>query len=268
MLVHGPSSIWTQASSIPIETCAFVSTGGKTNGCEKGVGVGVIVGVAVAVGVAVVVGVGVGVDDGVVVGVAVAVGVGVGVAVVYWIVSTGGLALSRVSNRFAVAMPDSSPNTNQPKLVPELSSHDCTSAVSCGELQVYTPIAPTDWLALTVGEKSPPSVVQKMVLKKRWRHVASLVVAGAPIPSSPDAWDVPSPQSASSLCNSTVLALVEGVLDMFRVSVTPVIVEPAGTFPPTSNASTPRRISLMPVSPVKKWSPRALLRSPSAGTYW
>src|SRR5438445_4648540 len=119
MLVHGPSSIWTQASSIPIETCAFVSTGGKTNGCEKGVGVGVIVGVAVAVGVAVVVGLGVGVDDGVVVevgvAVGVAVGVGVGVAVVYWIVSTGGLALSRVSKRFAVVLLDSSPDTSQPK---------------------------------------------------------------------------------------------------------------------------------------------------------
>src|SRR5437764_6891673 len=113
MLVHGPSSIWTQASSIPIETCAFVSTGGKTNGCEKGVGVGVIVGVAVGVGVAVVVGVGVGVDDGVVVGVGVTVGevvgVGVGVDATYSIVSTGGLALSRVSKRLAVVLVDSSP---------------------------------------------------------------------------------------------------------------------------------------------------------------
>ena len=252
MLVHGPSSIWTQASSIPIETCAFVSTGGKTNGCEKGVGVGVIVGVAVAVGVAVVVGVGVGVDDGVVVGVAVAVGVGVGVAVVYWIVSTGGLALSRVSKRFAVAPVDSSPNTSQPKSVAGLSSHDCTSAVICGELQVYTPIAPTDWLALTVAEKSPPCVVQKMVSKKRWRHVASLGVAGAPMPSSPDAWDVPSPQSASSLCNSTVLAVLLGTLDTCMLRVTLVIVEPAGIFPAMSKASTPRRSSLMAVSPAKK----------------
>src|SRR5882757_1486528 len=250
MLVHGPSSIWTQASSIPIETCAFVSTGGKTNGCEKGVGVGVIVGVAVAVGV----GVGVGVDDGAVVGVGVAVGVavGVGVAAVYWIVNTGGLALSPVSNRFAVAISDSSPKTSQPKLVAGLSSHDCTSAVICGELQVYTPTGPTDWLALTVAEKSPPCVVQKMVSKKRWRHVASLGVAGAPIPSSPDAWDVPSPQAASSLCNSTVLPVLLGTLDTCMLRVTPVIVEPGGTFPAMSNASTPRRSSLIAVSPVKK----------------
>src|SRR5580700_8178702 len=111
------------------------------------------------------------------------------------IVNTGGLALSRVSNRFAVAMADSSPNTNQPKLAAGLSSHDCTSATICSALQVYTPIGPTDWLALTVAEKSPPSVVQKIVSKKRCRHVASLVVAGAPIPSSLFASEVPSPQS-------------------------------------------------------------------------
>jgi len=42
----------------------------------------------------------------------------VGIALgVYSIVSTGGLALSRVSSRFAVALVDSSPNTNQPKLL-------------------------------------------------------------------------------------------------------------------------------------------------------
>ena len=35
----------------------------------------------------------------------------------YWMVNTGGLALSRVSNRFAVAISDSSPSTSQPKLV-------------------------------------------------------------------------------------------------------------------------------------------------------
>src|SRR6266566_1886378 len=84
-------------------------------------------------------------------------GVGVGVgAGVYSILSTGGLVLSRVSNRFAVAMPDSSPNTSQPKLLAGLSSHDCTSATIGAELQTYSPTAPTDWLALTVPEKSPP----------------------------------------------------------------------------------------------------------------
>src|ERR1043166_7619427 len=101
MLVHGPSNIWTQASSIPIETFGFVSTGGKSKGCENGLGVVVGVGLGEAVGVGVAVAVGVG--EGVVVGVGVVIGVGVGVPVVYWIVSTGGVALSRVSNRFAVA---------------------------------------------------------------------------------------------------------------------------------------------------------------------
>jgi hypothetical protein len=137
------------------------------------------------------------------------VGVGLGPAGLYMIVSTGGLALSRVSNRFAVRISDSSLNTNHPKLLAGSSSHDCTSARICDELHVYTPTAPTDWLALTVPEKSPPSVVQKIVSKKRCRHVASFVVAGAPSPSSPGATDVPSPQSASTLCSSTVRSGIE-----------------------------------------------------------
>jgi hypothetical protein len=82
---------------------------------------------------------------------------------VYSIVNTGGLALSRVSNRFAVAAADSSPSNSQPKLLAGLSSHDCTSATICAELQVYCPMEPTDWVALTVAEKSPPCVVQKIV---------------------------------------------------------------------------------------------------------
>src|SRR5439155_27377322 len=89
---------------------------------------------------------------------------------------------------------DSSPSTSQPKLKPGLSSHDCTSLTICVELHVYGPIGPTDWLALTVAEKSPPCMVQKMVSKKRCRHVPSLGVAAAPSPSSPGACDVPSPQ--------------------------------------------------------------------------
>src|SRR6266478_8116067 len=142
-------------------------------------------------------------------------------------VSTGGLALSRVSNRFDVAAADSSPNTSQPKLLAGLSSHDCTSATICAELHVYCPTPPTDWLALTVAKKSPPCVVQKTVSKKRCRHVASLGVAGAPSPSPIGAWEVPSPQSASSLCSSTVMAPA-GVIDIFMVRLTAVIVEPAG----------------------------------------
>src|SRR6476660_5413756 len=163
-------------------------------------------------------------------------------------VRTGGLALSLVSNRFAVAPPVSSPSTSQPKLLPGLSSHDCTSAIICVELHVYCPIPATDWLALTVGEKSPPCVVQKTPSKKRCRHVASLGVAGAPSPSPIGAWEVPSPQSASSLCSSTV-KVPAGVIDIFMLKPTAVIVEPGGIVPAISNASTPRRNSPWPFSP-------------------
>src|SRR5437773_10184377 len=104
-------------------------------------------------------------------------------------VSIGGLALSRVSNRFAVAMAVSSPNTSQPKLLAGLSNHNCTSAIICAELHVYCPTPPTDWFAVTVAEKSPPCIVQKIVSKKRCRHVASLGVAGAPSPSPMGAWE-------------------------------------------------------------------------------
>ena len=82
-------------------------------------------------------GPGLGRGGGVTLGVAVGVGVGVGVGPdVYSMVSTGGLVLSRVSNRFAVVFSDSSPNTSQPKLPAGLSSHDCTSATICAELHV------------------------------------------------------------------------------------------------------------------------------------
>ena len=82
---------------------------------------------------------------------------------VYVTVSTGGLVLSRVSNRFDVGLVDSSPNNSQPKLLAGLFSHDCTSATICAEVHVYCPMPPTDTLALTVPEKSPPCVVQKIV---------------------------------------------------------------------------------------------------------
>ena len=159
-------------------------------------------------------------------------------------VSIGGLALSRVSNRFAVAMVVSSPNTSQPKLLAGLSSHDCASATICAELHVYCPTPPTDWLALTVAD--PPSVVQKTLSKKWCRHVASLGVADAPSPCPMGAWEVPSPQSASTLCSSTISAPA-GVIDMFMVRLTAVIVEQAGIVAAMSNANTPRPSSPHPV---------------------
>ena len=197
-------------------------------------------------------------------------GRGVGIALgpgMYSMVSTGGLALSRVSKRFVVPLIDSSPNKSQPKLLAGLPSHDCTSATICAELQVYCPTGPTDWFALTVPEKSPPCVVQKIVSKKRCRHVASFGIAGAPSPSSPGACELPSPQSASSLCSSTIRAVSTIVLDIFIVRLTATIVEPGGMLPAISNANTPRRISPRAFSPAKKWKPAPLLVSPSAGSY-
>src|SRR3989304_8574169 len=96
--------------------------------------------------------------------------------------SAGGLLLSLESNRFAVVFTDSSPLTSQPKFAAGSFSHDCTSAAICAALQVYVPVAPTDWLALTGAEKSPPCAVQRTVSKKRWRQVASPIVAGGPPP--------------------------------------------------------------------------------------
>jgi len=109
---------------------------GRGRGLGVDLGDGLAVGVEVAVAVAVDVAVAVGVALGVTVEVAVAVGVGVPDGT-YVIASTGGLALSRVSNRFAVRNIDSSPNINQPKLLAGLSNHPCTSATICAELQVY-----------------------------------------------------------------------------------------------------------------------------------
>jgi len=43
-----------------------------------------------------------------------------------------------------------------------------------------------------------------------------------------------------------------GVMDMFMLRLTAVIVEPAGIVPAMSNANTPRRSSPMPFSPAKK----------------
>ena len=133
---------------MPTDTFAPVVTGGKSSGCEKAVGVAVAVGVdvgvavavavavAAAVAVAVTVAVAVAVAVGVAVTVVVAVGVGVGVAVVYSTVSTGGLALSRVSKRFVVLLVDSSPRTEPTKVAGWSFSHDCTSATIWAELHV------------------------------------------------------------------------------------------------------------------------------------
>src|SRR5207247_933640 len=99
----------------------------------------------------------------------------------------------------------------------------------------------TEALPLTVLEKSPPWLVHRAELKNRCSQVASLVVAGAPWPPLMPALDVPSPQSASSGCSSTVSDPAM-VLSTARVRVTPLIVAPAGTLPATLKAITARRM--------------------------
>jgi hypothetical protein len=77
----------------------------------------------------------------------------------------GGLVLlSRLRNWAALAALISSPMTIHPKLVAGLETHDCTSAIVPLLLQAKVPTLGTLVVALAVGEKSPPGVVQKVVL--------------------------------------------------------------------------------------------------------
>jgi hypothetical protein len=127
------------------------------------VAVGDAVDVAVAVGVAL--GVAVGGTVGVGLGVGVTVGVGVEEEIVYVMFNLGGLVpLSRLRNCAALAPLISSPIMIHPKLVAGLETHACTSATIPLPLQVKVPRPGTLVVALTVGEKSPPGVVQKLVL--------------------------------------------------------------------------------------------------------
>src|SRR5690349_15110713 len=91
-----------------------------------------------------------------------------------------------------------------PKLAEAESSQYLTSLTIAGEdVQVYLPIPATTRVSLGVGEKSPPCLDHNWVLKNRCFHVASPVVAAPPLPSSPAATEVPSPQSARTRCRST-----------------------------------------------------------------
>ena len=71
---------------------------------------------------------------------------------------------SRLRNWAALAAFTSSPITIQPKLLAGLESQNCTSAIVPLLLQVKVPRPVTLVVALAVGEKSPPGVVQKVVL--------------------------------------------------------------------------------------------------------
>src|SRR5262245_48551716 len=128
-------------------------------------------------------------------------------------------AFSRELNRFDEAMFCSSPIKIQPKLVAGWSSQPWTSAtIAAVDPQVLAPKAVTWICALAVLVKSPPGVVQNSVLKNRCSQVASPVVAGPPPPPpDPTASEVPSPQSASTLCKLTGFAPTM-VLFMFITS--------------------------------------------------
>ena len=77
----------------------------------------------------------------------------------------GGLVpFSRLRNWAAVAAVTSLPIIIHPKLLVGVSIHDCTSAINPLPLHVKVPTPVTFVVALTVGEKSPPGVVQKLVL--------------------------------------------------------------------------------------------------------
>jgi hypothetical protein len=68
------------------------------------------------------------------------------------------------SKRLDVFVVPSPPRTSQPKFVPGLFSHNCTSATSCGEDQLKSPSRSLTVVeALAVALKSPPAAAQKLV---------------------------------------------------------------------------------------------------------
>src|SRR5262249_33621859 len=140
----------------------------------------------------------------------------------------------------------------QPKLLGGASSHACTSATICGvDPQVAVPVSDTGSKALSSATKSPPSSSHLTDRKKRNRHVASPVTAGAPLPPPLlVAFDAPSPQSLSSRC---IVTFSSPAVDIVTVSISGarVMVDPAGIAAATSKASSARRIAPVAVLPAK-----------------
>jgi len=94
--------------------------------------------------------------------------------------------------------------------------------------------------------------------------VASFVVAGAPVPSWPVAFDVPSPQLRSTRWAKASKFDATAVRETLRASSTATMRAPAGTHAATSKCTSVRRIAGWPVRPTNKPMPRALLRLPVA----
>ena len=127
----------------------------------------------------------------------------------------------------------------------------------------------TDAPALADPTKSPPRLLQVAVSKNVWTHVASPLLAAVPLPSFSGAFELPSPQSDSSLCN-VMDWLAAVVLDMLSVRLTLLIVAPPDMLPAILKERSPRRRpppGLVPVLPAKKCPPFPLLRKLSVSSY-
>ena len=159
------------------------------------------------------------------------------------------------------------PRPTTPKFVAGLSSHDCTSATICDELHVYTPTVPTDWLALTVAEKSPLGSSKKGIKEtvppcgivgRGWRSIAFLPRQG------PRRFLLPSLRAACAARH------FEEYLSQFSTcsgSKSPLeSLSLRECFQRCRRQARPGRSSPWAVSPAKKWLPSALLWSPSAGS--
>ena len=143
------------------------------------------------------------------------------------------IVLFRETNLFAVAKGDSLfERIIQPKFDAGLVIQLWTSLIAPAPLSTRAVLVlipePTVGIdAEILASKSPPAVVQAVEGNMRWVQVASFVVAGEPAPSEEEASEVPSPQSAVTLCISIPVA-VAPVLFTVTVSEAAVITAPAG----------------------------------------
>jgi hypothetical protein len=123
----------------------------------------------------------------------------------------------------------------------------------------------TDLLAETVGEKSPPGVVQ-VERASRPQKVSSQValprVAGAPPPPGSPELDVPSPQLRRTRWSSIVAAPKGLEREQLRVRVAAVTVALAGMAERSKATRPRRRRPPLLVRPTYMWGPAPSLRAP------
>ena len=167
----------------------------------------------------------------------------------------------RLANSAALPVIPSVPIKNQPKFEVGASNQLWTSAANCADVQVYgtVPVLTfplTKVIALTVVEKSPPGLVQVDVLKKLLFHVASPVVAGAPLPPFTPEFEVPSPQLLRARWSEKLAEPPKNRITL-SVNATEVTTEPAGmpALESTLKNNKPRRTPEVLVRPEKKLGP-------------